>query len=96
MARDEPSGTCEEGRLSWETFIGGRVGSVFSFTIGGPNRDLGKSQGQTNHRVVPDKGMLTVPNAAREGRVDGAAGSTWGKTRGLFGYSTWHGQSSNN
>ena len=77
MARAEPSGIFSEGKLSEETLFCGRTGSVFSLTIGGPNRDLRgkKSQGQTNHRGMLHKGWLTIPNAAREGRVGGAADS---------------------
>ena len=48
---------------------------------------LEKSYSQTNCRAVLNKKRLTIPNAAREGR-DGGGGSTEGKARGLFGYST--------
>ena len=56
--------------------------------MGGPNRDLKRSQSQTNHQIVLDTKKLTIPNAAREGRVGSTAGSAGGKARGLFGYST--------
>lgn len=54
-----------------------------------------KIQGQAKRRVARNRGKLTIPKAAREGRVGGTARSTGGKARGLLGYSTWHVSQSN-
>lgn len=47
--------------------------------MGGPNRDLKEESGLDEAAI---NAPLTLPNAAREGRVGGATGSAGGKARG--------------